>query len=141
VQTLPPSPPLLTDFVNSLLIGNQPPWHLSLAILTPRTRFLLHSRTGATLARATVKQNREFGDPCGENCATTTKIKNRRWQNFSLHQFMSKRVFKKDPGLPSQIWDRYYPPSTLGTTLLCSAAGGEARTGCRPSSLLKQKNR
>ncbi len=52
---LPPSPPLLADFVNCLLIGNQPPWHLSLDILTSRTRFWLHSRMGATLARATVK--------------------------------------------------------------------------------------
>jgi hypothetical protein len=51
---------------------------------------------------------------------------------------MSRRVLKKDPGLPSQIWDAYYPPSTLGT-LFWSAAGGEARTGCRPSSSLKQK--
>ena len=49
------APPLLANFVNSLLIGNRPPWHLSLDILTSRTRFLLHSRTGATLARATVK--------------------------------------------------------------------------------------
>jgi len=51
---------------------------------------------------------------------------------------MSKCVLKKDPGLPSQIWDVYYPPSTLGTTLLWSATVGEAQTGCRPSSLLKQ---
>ena len=54
----PPSPPLsplLADFVNSLLIGNRPPWHLSLAILAPHTQLLLHSRTGATLAHATVK--------------------------------------------------------------------------------------
>jgi hypothetical protein len=49
------APPILADYVNSLLIGNRPPWHLSLDILTSRTRFLLHSRTGATLARATVK--------------------------------------------------------------------------------------
>ena len=49
------APPLLADFVNSLLIGNRPPWHLSLDILTSRRRFWLHSGTGATLARATVK--------------------------------------------------------------------------------------
>ena len=49
------APPLLADFVNSLLIGNRPPWHLSLAILAPHTQLLLHSRTGATLAHATVK--------------------------------------------------------------------------------------
>jgi hypothetical protein len=42
-------------FVDSLLIGNQPPLHLSLDILTSRTRFWLHNGTGATLARATVK--------------------------------------------------------------------------------------
>ena len=52
---------------------------------------------------------------------------------------MCKRVLKKNLGLPSQIWDAYYPPSTLGTTLLWSAVGGEARTSCRPLSLLKQK--
>ena len=51
----PPLSPLLADFVNSLLIGNRPPWHLSLDILTSRTQFWLHSGTGATLARATVK--------------------------------------------------------------------------------------
>ena len=50
-----PLSPLLADFVNSLLIGNRPPWHLSLDILTSRTQFWLHSGTGATLARATVK--------------------------------------------------------------------------------------
>ena len=42
----------------------------------------------------------------------------------SLGQFMSKLVFKKDPSLPSWIWDRYHPPSILGTMLLWSAAGG-----------------
>jgi hypothetical protein len=52
---------------------------------------------------------------------------------------MSKRVLKKDPGLPLRIWDAYYPPSTLGTTLLWSAAGGGVRTGCRHSSSLQQK--
>jgi hypothetical protein len=46
---LPPSPPLLTDFVNSLLIGNRPPWHLSIDILTSRTWFLLHSCMGQHL--------------------------------------------------------------------------------------------
>ena len=100
-----------------------------------RLTFLRHARdSGFTVARGQHlcvplrSQNREFSDPCGEIFATTTKIKNQRLQNFFLHQFMSKRVLKKDPGLPSQIWDAYYPPSTLGTTLLWSAAGGEART-------------
>jgi hypothetical protein len=51
---------------------------------------------------------------------------------------MSKRVLKKDPGVPSKNWNEYYPSSTLGTTLLWSAAGGGG-IGCRPSSLLKQK--
>ncbi len=46
--------PLLADFVNSLLIGNRPPWHQSVDILTSRTQFWLHSDTGATLAHATV---------------------------------------------------------------------------------------
>jgi hypothetical protein len=68
-----------------------------------------------------------------------SQIKNRRWQNFSLHQFVSKRVLQKDPGLPLQIWDAYYPPSTLGTTFCGLPLGGGARTGCRPSSSQKQK--
>jgi hypothetical protein len=37
---------------------------------------------------------------------------------------MSKCILEKDPGLPSQIWDVYYLPSTLGKTLLWSATGG-----------------
>ncbi len=68
-------------------------------------------------------QNWEFGNPCGENCATETKIKNQRWQNFCLHQLMSKCILKKDPSLPLRMWDAYHPPNTLGTLLL-SAAGG-----------------
>ena len=32
-------------------------------------------------------QNWEFGNACGENCATATKIKNQRWQNFCLHHY------------------------------------------------------
>ena len=39
---------------------------------------------------------------------------------------MSKCILKKDPGLPLRIWDAYYPPRTLRTTLLWSAAGGGA---------------
>ena len=37
---------------------------------------------------------------------------------------MSKCVLEKNPGLPLQIWDVYYLPSTLGKTLLWSATGG-----------------
>ena len=37
---------------------------------------------------------------------------------------MSKRVRQKDPGLPLQIWDAYYPPSTLGTTFCGLPPGG-----------------
>jgi hypothetical protein len=40
---------------------------------------------------------------------------------------MSKHVLKKDPGLPSRIWDAYYPPSTFGTTLFWSALGGRLK--------------
>jgi hypothetical protein len=65
---------------------------------------------------------KEFGDPCGENCATATKSKNQRWQNFCLHQFVSKGVLKKEPSMPSRIWDAHHPPNTLGTTLLLEVA-------------------
>ena len=55
---------------------------------------------------------------------------------------MSKRVLKKDPCLPLQIWDGYHPPSTLlpwdNSFVVCRWGG--ARTGCRPLSLLQQKN-
>ncbi len=54
------APPLSANVVDSLLIGNQPPWHLSLVISTSRARFWLHSGTGATLARATVKPESRF---------------------------------------------------------------------------------
>jgi hypothetical protein len=119
-------PPLanFANFVDSLLIWNWPHWHQVLGILTSHTWFWPHSRTGVTLVCATVKLNWEFGNPCGENISTETKIKNWQWQNFCLHPSMSKHVLKKDPSLPSQIWDAYHPPNTLGTTLLWSAAGG-----------------
>jgi hypothetical protein len=41
------------------LIGNQPPWHLTLIISKSPAQFWLHSGTGATLTRAIVKRNRD----------------------------------------------------------------------------------
>jgi hypothetical protein len=52
--------PLSANVVDSLLIRNGPPWHLSLVISTSCARFWLHSGTGATLARATVKPESRF---------------------------------------------------------------------------------
>ena len=56
----PPSPPLLANFVDSLLIGNRPPWHLTLVICTSHARFWLHSRTGESLTHAAVKPESPF---------------------------------------------------------------------------------
>ena len=42
---------------------------------------------------------------------------------------MSKRILKKDSGLPSQIRDVHHPPNTFGTTLfvICPWGGGSHR--------------
>ena len=50
------SPPF-ADFVDFILIGNHPPWHLPLVINMSHARFWLHSGTGAS---ATVKPESRF---------------------------------------------------------------------------------
>jgi len=56
--------PLLTDFVDLTLTKDDPPWHFMCVIVTSCLQFWLHSRTGATLPRATVKpESRVSGSP------------------------------------------------------------------------------
>jgi len=99
----------LASFADPLLIQNWPHWywHQMLDII-------VHLWS----------HNWESGNLCGENCATVTTNKNQRWQKFCLHWFMSKHVLKKDPRRCRQIWDAYYPPNTLGTTLCGLLLGG-----------------